>query len=78
MKKPSGYEETCMTVRNIPYQLADERYKGMSMTGGVLGKGQTVWVQSLAKTRKRPILITAYVENIGIVSVDPHYLAPVA
>jgi hypothetical protein len=50
----------------------------MSMTGGVLGKGQTVWVQSLAKTRKRPITITAYVEDIGIVSVDPHYLAPVA
>lgn len=78
MKKPTGYEETCMTVRNIPYQLADERYKGMSMTGGVLGKGRTVWVQSLDKTRKGPIRITAYVEDIGIVSVDPHYLARVA
>ena len=74
MTKPKDYEETCMIVRNIPYQCEDHRYKGRSMTGGVLGKGRIVWVQSLLETKERPISITAYVEDIGIVSIDPHYL----
>ena len=74
MTKPHDYEETCIIIRNIPYQCEDERYKGRSMTGGVLGKGRKVWVQSLVGTRKRSVSISAYVEDIGIVSVDPHYL----
>lgn len=76
MMKPQDYEETCMIVRNIPYQCEDHRYKGRWMTGGVLGKGRIVWVRSLMETKKRDISISAYVEDIGIVSIDPHYLIP--
>jgi hypothetical protein len=74
MTKPPDYEQTCMIVRNIPYQCEDSRYKGRWMTGGVLGKGRIVWVKNFIETEERPISISAYVEDIGIVSIDPHYL----
>ena len=76
MSKPEDYKETCMIVRNIPYQCEDELFKGMS-AGGVLGKGRTVWVQSFLETKKRSASahsVSAYAEGIGIVSVDPRYL----
>ncbi len=76
MNKPRGYEEICVTVRNIPYQCEEEQHRGRSMTGGVLGKGRTVWVQSFRETKNSSFsaYVSAYVEGIGMVSVDPHYL----
>lgn len=76
MNKPRDYEEICVTVRNIPYQCEDEQHRERSITGGVLGKGRTVWVQSSLETKKSSFSAygSAYVEGIGMVLVDPHYL----
>ena len=77
LSKPEAYQETCVIVRNIPYQCEDELFQGMSVTGGVLGKGRIVWVQSFLETKKRSASaysVSAYAEGIGIVSVDPRYL----
>ena len=77
MSKPEDYKETCVILRNIPYQCEDELFKGMPMAGGVLGKGRIVWVQSFLETKKHSASaysVSAYAEGIGIVSVDPRYL----
>jgi hypothetical protein len=77
MSKPQDYEETCVTVRNVPYQCEDSNSMGRSLTGGVLGKGRIVWVQNLLKMKRRALpsySVSAYVEDIGIVSVDPRCL----
>jgi hypothetical protein len=60
-----------MIVRNIPYQFEDELCEG-TMPGGVLGKGREVWVRDFTATRKRPV--SAYVDGIGMVTVDPRCL----
>jgi hypothetical protein len=76
MSKPQNYDENCVIVRNIPYQLEDELYEG-PMPGGVLGKGREVWVRDFTATKKRPVSVnsvSAYVEGIGMVTVDPRCL----
>jgi hypothetical protein len=76
MNKPQNYEENCVIVRNIPYQFEDELSEG-TMPGGVLGKGREVWVRDFTAMRKRPISVnsvSAYVEGIGMVTVDPRCL----
>ena len=39
-------------------------------------QSRSVWVQNYLETKQRSFLtsISAYVEDIGIVSIDPHYL----
>jgi hypothetical protein len=54
----------------MTYQCEDEHFNGMH-TGGVLGKGQVVWI------RKSPAFayaISAYVEGVGLVTIDPRFL----
>jgi hypothetical protein len=43
-------------------------------TGGVLAKGELVWVRTLFDAEKRPISISAFVDDIGIISLDPRWL----
>ena len=77
MSKPQDYEETCVTVRNVPYQCEDSNSMGRSLTGDVLGKGRVVWVKNLRKMKRQSLptySVSAYVEEIGIVSVDPRCL----
>jgi hypothetical protein len=77
MSKPQDYEETYVTVRNVPYQCEDSNFMGRSLTGGVLGKGRVVWAKNLLKMKKQSLptyFVSAYVEEIGIVLVDPRCL----
>jgi hypothetical protein len=74
MNKPHDYDEVRVTVRNMAYQCEDEHFNGMHTTGGVLGKGQVVWI------RKSPVFayaISAYVEGVGLVIIDPRFLVRV-
>lgn len=83
MMKPETYGETCVIVRNLPYECEDDR-RGPSTAGGVLGKGSVVWVERRDGNRNGSVSssrtgsVTAYVEGIGVVSVDPRYLAPLS
>ena len=76
MSKPQNYGENCVIVRNIPYQFEDSLSEG-TMPGGVLGKGREVWVRDYMTAKKRPACVkavSAYVEGIGLVKVDPRCL----
>jgi len=81
MTKPETYDETCVIVRNMPYECEDDHRRGSFTAGGVLGKGWIVWVQRRAETRNssvspsRAASVTAFVDGIGVVSVDPRCLA---
>jgi hypothetical protein len=71
MNRPHDYDEVRVTVRNMTYQYEDEHFNGMHKTGEVLSKGQVVWI------RKSPGLahaISAYVEGVGLVTIDPRFL----
>lgn len=71
MNRPQDYDELRVTVRNMTYQCEDENFNGMHTAGGVLSKGQMVWI------RKSPAFaykISAYVEGVGLVIIDPRFL----
>ena len=74
MNRPHDYDELRVTVRNMTYQCEDEHFKGMHTTGGVLSKGQVGWI------KKSPVFaygISAYVEGVGLVTIDPRFLVRV-
>lgn len=67
MLRPQAYCREYVTFRPLPYVSAD-----VSSTGGVLSKGQVVWVD----TTKFPgsSAIRAFVDEVGLVMVDPRSL----
>ncbi len=73
VSRPAEYEQACVAKRNVPYQRSVVNFQGQPMTEGVLVKGRVVWVQKAKPAKGRPV--PAYVEGLGIVSVDPRYLA---
>jgi hypothetical protein len=60
-----------VTVRNITYLCEDEHFDGMPMSGGVLGKGQLVWIRNCPSFGN---VISAYVAEIGLVRIDSRFL----
>ena len=82
MTKPENYGETCVLVRDVPYECQDEQTKGTPAVGGVFRKGQVVWVEPQARATqpksKGFTSIHGYVEHIGMVSLDPRFLAQVS
>ena len=74
--KPQDYAETCSIVGNLPYQCEDG-LMGAPMAGGVLAKGGRVWVQRFHHGKKScgsTRCVFAYVDGIGMVSVDSRWL----
>lgn len=67
-KRPDEFCERCVTARNTPYQIEDRDDVRKAPQGGVLPTGTAVW------TRQRPqdadLRIVAYVEGIGVISVE--------
>jgi hypothetical protein len=52
MKRPEDYDDDRVTVRNITYLCEDEHFGGMPMSGGVLSKGQLVWIKNCPAFRQ--------------------------
>ena len=69
MVKPETFQKPCVALRHVPYLFEEN-----SPTGGVLGRGQTVWVQNDCDPQKAPHAARAFVENVGVVSLDPRWL----
>ena len=71
MTKPHEFREVYIAIQNIPYYRESQDLA----SGGVLAKGQLVWVQTMFDAEERPISISAFVDDIGIISLDPRWLA---
>jgi hypothetical protein len=74
MMRPESFRRCFITTHNIPYLVPDGDGREQPHTGGVLAKGQLVWAGEFERRRKRSV--PAYAEDLGIVSVDPKWLAP--
>ena len=72
MARPHEFREVYIATRNLPYLRI---YPPDCASGGVLAKGQLVWVQTGFDAEDRPVSISAFVDDIGIVSLDPQLLA---
>ena len=72
MTKPNEFREVYLAIQNIPYLRESPQDLA---SGGVLAKGQLVWVQTTDDAEERPNSISAFVDDIGIISLDPRWLA---
>jgi hypothetical protein len=72
MTKPNEFREVYIAIQNIPY-LRESLQDFAS--GGVLAKGQLVWVQTIFDAEERPNSIYAFVDDIGIILLDHRWLA---
>ena len=74
LMKPQEYREIYTVMGNTPYQVEEDSLKGLSSDGGVLSKGRIVWVEKRLGKRSPQTLISAYAEEIGLISLDPRFL----
>jgi hypothetical protein len=77
--KPQECEESYTVMGNTPYAMEGDTLMGTTtMDGGVLGRGQIVWMRKrLGKQSLHP-LVSAYAEKLGLISLDPRFLIATA
>ncbi len=74
MLKPETFQQPYVACRHLPYQCGEAANDLSPSSGGVLCKGQMVWTTQSYPSTERPLSVTAFVDDIGIVSLDPHWL----
>jgi hypothetical protein len=74
LNKPQQFRSPCLVTQNTPYMFASESAPPTTRDGGVLGKGQLVWTCEVDGTEERPHSVTAFVEDLGLISLDPRSL----
>lgn len=72
MARPYGYKHTFVALHSIPYTEGDGSAYHNEFSGGVLGAGELVWANHLHQSQ--PSRVTAFVESVGVVSLDPRWL----
>ena len=74
MNRPQEFQAVCRAVQNMPYRFASGSSDDAADSGGVLGKGQLVWTCRRENTTGRPTSITAFVDDLGLISLDSRWL----
>ncbi len=75
MLKPQLFQKQHIATRNLPYIVMEDSLREAIDAGGVLGSGQVVWTETAFPARPRPHTAMAFVDGIGMVRVDPRWLA---
>lgn len=74
MNKPQQFQTACLAIRNTPYVFAVESFEATAHSGGVLGQGQLVWTARVYDSTEDLLSIAAFVDDIGVISLDPRSL----
>jgi hypothetical protein len=74
MNRPHQFQSPCLAAQNTPYRFAAEPDPPITHDGGVLGKGRLVWTCEVYGVKERPHSVTAFVDDLGLISLDPHSL----
>ena len=76
MERPLIYRDSYVVDRNFPYERVELLATGQHLGGGVLGKGQRVWMQHEPQATTHRCAVSVYAEGIGIINLNPHCLSP--
>ncbi len=68
MVRPPHFTHLFVVTRNLPYERRSAHWNGASMTGGVLGKGTSIWAEGSYATH--PSSRPAWIEEVGEIYVD--------
>ncbi len=75
MDRPLGYQDGYVVNRNMPYEMVELLPCGECLSGGVLGKGQRVWMQHDPQDPAICHAVSVYAENLGIIKLDLHCIS---
>jgi hypothetical protein len=74
MIKPECFRIGCVAFCNTLYGIDETSRPEMFSSGGVLRKGQPVWLKESLTAKRMKTIVPAYVEHLGIVSLDTRFL----
>jgi hypothetical protein len=74
MFTPESFTIRYVTSRNMPYGVEETSSPTMLSGGGVLKKGQAVWLREALKDIYKEAAVPAYVEDLGVVLLDARFL----
>ena len=74
LNRPQHFWYPCLVIQNTPYMFASESPPAIPRDGGVLRKGQLVWTCEADGTKQCPPSVTAFVDDLGLISLAPHSL----
>jgi hypothetical protein len=74
MMKPECFRVPHVTSRNVPYSSAGTPPTDKFLGGGVLAKGQTVWLECGPHEESAKPLVSAFVKHLGVIVVDARFL----
>lgn len=72
MARPQVFKNSYVALHSIPYTEVDAGEPSTRVGNGVVGAGQVVWADHLHQ--RQPARVTAFVESVGVVSLDPRWL----
>ncbi len=75
MVKPEEFERSYVVNQNLPYEMIETRASGDQQSGGVLGKGQRVWMRKPLEICVSHGGVLVYVEDLGVICLDPRRLS---
>jgi hypothetical protein len=67
--RPTAFHEQYIATRHVPYRFIESR-QHPSSSGGVLQEGQAVWLAQAVQRTELAWRVEAFVEDIGLVSLD--------
>ena len=70
--KPDGYRNVHILSESTPYQLDAGHSAGTHLGAGILPGGRVVWIQDSSVVRSPGLRVPVYVEDLGLVFLDPH------
>jgi hypothetical protein len=78
MIKPECFRVGYIASCNMPYGFDETSRPEMLSSGGVLRKGQPVWLKESLTGKPINTFVPAYVEHLGVVSLDARLLVDFA
>lgn len=75
--KPAEYRHSCTVSKQIPYHVVDTSTKGTQPGVGVLAAGRVVWLNQELTSASGTASVQAFVDGVGVISVDPSSLSAV-
>lgn len=73
--KPHEYRHCCTVQQDVHYEVLGDQ-KGTHAGAGTLHAGRVVWIREDMPVAEP--CVSAYVEGVGVISIDPHSLHQVS
>jgi hypothetical protein len=72
--KPRGHQQLCIVTHDFDLELPYQQVEGVNVGRSTLHCGCAVWITGELRAFRRRRVVSAYVEGLGVVHIDPKHL----